>query len=130
MIQALGNSAVFDEFVVPVFITAFILCLVTVASWWILTWITPESVLERYLRPPHFCEFESFVYRHHHPTTLIRTNLFSFAIAIPFFRRFRKLGDIQKNVPLWFNIACRIYVYAMVLPFFLSVIYLASAAYW
>ncbi|MDP3270357.1 hypothetical protein [Limnobacter sp.] len=76
----------------------------------LLTWSTPASVIDRYVQPPHFSEFESLAYRYF-PTSLIRTNLFSLAIAIPFARRIRKFGDIHKDVPLWYNLACRFYVY-------------------
>ncbi|WP_275272233.1 hypothetical protein [Limnobacter sp. P1] len=76
----------------------------------LLTWITPVSVIDRYLQPPHFSEFESLAYRYF-PSSLIRTNLFSLAIAIPFARQIRKFGDIHTQVPLWFNLACRFYMY-------------------
>lgn len=77
-----------------------------------LTTFTPRSVIDRYVRPPHFTEFESVAYRHF-PSSWIRTLLFSVAISFPFFRRFRHFGPIYKNVPMWFNLACRFYVYVV-----------------
>lgn len=76
----------------------------------LLTWITPKSVIEQYVRPPHFSEFESIAYRHF-PSSYIRTLLFTVAISIPAFRKVRQFGDIHKNVPAWFNIVSRLFVY-------------------
>ena len=45
-----------------------------------LTWITPKSVIEQYVKPPYFSEFESVAYRHF-PSSYIRTMLFSMAIS-------------------------------------------------
>lgn len=78
----------------------------------LLTTFTPIPVILRYVRPPHFSKLESAVYLHF-PSSLIRTILFSAAISIPYFRRFRHLGPIDQNVPLWFNLACRFYVYVV-----------------
>lgn len=78
----------------------------------LLTTFTPRTVMERYVRPPHFTEFEALAYRHF-PSSWIRTLLFSVAISIPFFRRFRNFGPIHQNVPLWFNLACRFFVYVV-----------------
>ena len=89
-----------------------LMALIFPASWVLLTWITPKSVIDRYVRPPYFSEFEAVAYRYF-PTSLIRTNLFSLAIAIPLARRIRKFGDIHKQVPLWFNVVCRIYIYCV-----------------
>ncbi|MDP3188991.1 hypothetical protein [Limnobacter sp.] len=93
-------------------ISVLLMVLVFPTSWVLLTWVTPKSVIDRYVRPPHFSEFEAVAYRYF-PTSLIRTNLFSLAIAIPLARRIRKFGDIHKQVPLWFNVACRIYMYCV-----------------
>jgi len=41
----------------------------------LLTWLTPQSVIDRYVCPPHFSEFESVAYRYF-PTSCIRTLLF------------------------------------------------------
>lgn len=85
----------------------------------LLTWLTPEAVLNQYVRPPYFSEFESVAYRYF-PSSWIRTFLFSLAISIPFFRRIRGFGDMHKQVPLWFNIASRLFVY-VVLGYLFSV---------
>lgn len=82
------------------------------ASWVLLTWLTPKSVIDRYVRPPYFSEFEAVAYRYF-PSSLTRTMLFSMAISIPVCRRIRNFGDIQQHVPLWFNLACRFYVYGI-----------------
>jgi hypothetical protein len=82
------------------------------ASWSLLTWLTPRSVIEDYVCPPYFSEFEAVAYRYF-PTSLIRTMLFSMAISVPICRRIRNLGDLNKQVPLWFNLACRFYVYGI-----------------
>ena len=85
----------------------------------LLTWLTPKSVIDRYVCPPYFSEFESSAYRYF-PTSWIRTLLFSLAISIPIFRRIRGFGDMQKQVPLWFNVASRLFVY-VVLGYLFSV---------
>lgn len=77
-----------------------------------MTWITPKSVIEQYVRPPHFSEFEAIAYRYF-PSSWIRTLLFTFAISIPFFRRARQFGDMHKQVPCWFNVASRVFVYGV-----------------
>ena len=79
----------------------------------LLTWLTPQSVIDRYLRLPYFSEFESVAYRYF-PSSWIRTILFSMAISIPVFRRVRKFGPMHKEVPRGFNIACRLFVYVVV----------------
>jgi hypothetical protein len=79
----------------------------------LLTWLTPQAVIDRYVRPPHFSEFESVAYRYFQ-SSWIRTILFSMAISIPIFRRVRKFGPIHKEVPRNFNIACRLFVYVVV----------------
>jgi hypothetical protein len=78
----------------------------------LLTWLTPKSVIEEYVKPPHFSEFESVTYRHF-PSSYIRTILFAMAISLPVCRRIRKFGDIHKKVPAWFNMASRFYVYVV-----------------
>lgn len=78
----------------------------------LLTWLTPQSVIEQYVKPPHFSEFESIAYRHF-PSSYIRTLLFAVAISIPVFRKVRLFGDIHKNVPRWFNIVSRMFVYVV-----------------
>ncbi|HEX4842546.1 MAG TPA: hypothetical protein VFV57_02660 [Limnobacter sp.] len=93
-------------------ISVLLLVVIFPSSWILLTWITPRSVIDRYVCPPHFSEFESIAYRCF-PSSLIRTNLFGLAISVPFGRRFRKFGDIHKQVPLWFNVLCRIYFYCV-----------------
>ena len=99
-----------ESFVHFLIYSILLLVVVFPASLLLLTWITPISVIDRYVRPSYFSEFESTAYRYF-PTSLIRTNLFSLAIAIPFARRIRKFGDIHMQVPLWFNLASRFYVY-------------------
>ncbi|WP_394673258.1 hypothetical protein [Limnobacter sp.] len=79
----------------------------------LLTWLTPQSVIDRYVCPPHFSEFESVAYRYF-PTSWIRTLLFSMAISVPIFRRVRKFGPMHREVPRGFNIACRLFVYGVV----------------
>ena len=78
----------------------------------LLTWLTPQSVIDRYVCPPHFSEFESVAYRYF-PSSWIRTLLFSLAISVPIFRRVRKFGPMHKEVPHGFNIACRLFVYGV-----------------
>lgn len=78
----------------------------------LLTWLTPQSVIDQYVRPPYFSEFESVAYRYF-PSSWIRTLLFSMAISIPWFRRIRGFGDMHKQVPSGFNIACRFFVYGV-----------------
>jgi hypothetical protein len=78
----------------------------------LLTWLTPKPVIEQYVKPPHFSEFESVAYRHF-PSSYIRTLLFTMAISFPVFRKVRQFGDIHKNVPAWFNIASRLFVYVV-----------------
>lgn len=78
----------------------------------LLTWLTPQSVIDRYVCPPHFSEFESVAYRYF-PSSWIRTLLFSLAISVPIFRRVRKFGPMHKEVPRGFNIACRLFVYGV-----------------
>ena len=58
------------------------------ASIMLMTWITPQSMIDRYVRPPHFSDFEAIAYRYF-PSSWIRTLLFTFAISIPLFRRTR-----------------------------------------
>lgn len=99
-----------ESFVHFLIYSILVLVVVFPASLLCLTCITPKAVIDRYVRPPHFSEFESVAYRYF-PSSLIRTNLFSLAIAVPFARRIRKFGDIHKQVPLWFNLACRFYTY-------------------
>lgn len=101
-----------EFFIQTFFMSILLMAVVLPSSWALLTWVTPKSVIEQYVRPPHFSEFESVAYRYY-PTSLIRTLLFSMTISVPFFRRVRKFGDMQKNVPLWFNIACRFFVYGV-----------------
>ena len=79
----------------------------------LLTWLTPQSVIDRYVCPPHFSEFESVAYRYF-PSSWIRTLLFSLAISVPIFRRVRKFGPMHKEVPRGFNIACRLFVYGVI----------------
>lgn len=93
-------------------INILLMALIFPASWLLLTWITPKSVIDRYVCPPYFSEFESVAY-HYFPSSLIRSNLFSLAIAVPIARRIRKFGDIHKHVPMWFNVVCRIYIYCV-----------------
>ena len=78
----------------------------------LLTWLTPQSVIDRYVCPPYFSEFESVAYRYF-PSSWIRTLLFSLAISVPIFRRVRKFGPMHKEVPRGFNIACRLFVYGV-----------------
>lgn len=78
----------------------------------LMTCITPASVIDEYVRPPHFSEFESIAYRYF-PSSFIRTLLFTMAISVPWFRRVRNFGQMNENVPLWFNIASRIFVYGV-----------------
>jgi hypothetical protein len=78
----------------------------------LLTWLTPKSVIDQFVRPPHFSEFESIAYRYF-PSSYIRTLLFTMAISIRVFRKVRQFGDIHKQVPAWFNIASRIFVYVV-----------------
>jgi hypothetical protein len=78
----------------------------------LLTWLTPQSVIDRYVCPPHFSEFESVAYRYF-PSSWIRTLLFSLAISVPIFRRVRKFGPMHKEVPRGFNIACRLFAYGV-----------------
>lgn len=77
-----------------------------------LTLAIPKDLLDRYLCPPHFSLFESRAYSCF-PSNFTLTNILCFAIAFPFYRRFRSLDDINKNVPSWFNIASRFYVYVI-----------------
>ena len=79
----------------------------------LLTWLTPKAVIERFVRPPYFSEFEALAYRYF-PSSWIRTLLFSFVISIPFLRKIRGLGDMHLHVPLWFNYACRLFVYGVI----------------
>jgi hypothetical protein len=101
-----------DTFAHLLIINILLMAVVFPVSWILLTWITPKSVIDRYVCPPYFSEFESIAYRYF-PSSLIRTNLFSVAIAIPVARRIRKFGDIHKQVPMWFNVVSRIYVYCI-----------------
>lgn len=104
MIDFLLHFFAFSLVVIPVLLPT---------SLWLLTWLTPKTVIDRYVRPPHFSEFESAAYRYF-PSSWIRTILFSMAISIPIFRRVRKFGPIHKEVPRNFNIACRLFVYVVV----------------
>ncbi len=101
-----------DIFFHILFISVVYMGLLLPASWSLLTWLTPRSVIEDYVCPPYFSEFEAVAYRYF-PTSLIRTMLFSMAISVPICRRIRNLGDLNKQVPLWFNLACRFYVYGI-----------------
>lgn len=76
----------------------------------LLTWLTPQDVLNRYLSPPYFSEFECLAYRYF-PSSWVRTLLFSLAISIPVFRRVRGFGSMHLHVPIWFNVASRLFVY-------------------
>lgn len=94
------------------FLSILFMALLLPVSWVLLTWLTPKSVIKEYVCPPYFSEFEAVAYRYF-PSSLTRTMLFSMAISIPVCRRIRKFGDIQQHVPLWFNLACRFYVYGI-----------------
>ncbi|WP_334118963.1 hypothetical protein [Limnobacter sp.] len=76
----------------------------------LMTWVTPQSVIDRYVRTPHFSEFEAVAYRYF-PSSWIRTLLFTMAIAVPVCRKIRQFGNIHKNVPVWFNVTSRVFVY-------------------
>lgn len=89
-----------------------IMAVVFPASWLFLTILTPKAVISKYIAPPYFTEFESIAYNYF-PSTLTRTNLICLAVAFPIARKIRSFGDINKNVPLWFNLACRVYVYVV-----------------
>lgn len=95
----IGFSIVIIPFLLPLSLT-------------LLTWLTPQSVIDQYVRPPYFSEFESAAYRYF-PSSWIRTLLFSLAISIPVFRRVRGFGDMHNQVPLRFNISCRLFVYVV-----------------
>lgn len=94
------------------FIMKSILVMIFVLPFWLvfLTYTMPKKVIDRYLCPPHFSIYESKVYTCF-PSNLSFANILCFAIAIPFARRFRFLENINKEVPVWFNIASRFYVY-------------------
>lgn len=101
-----------DLFIHILFASILLMAVLLPASWVLLTWITPRSVIDRYVSPPYFSEFEAIAYQYF-PISLIRTMLFSMAISVPVCRRIRKFGDMHKHVPLWFNLACRFYVYGI-----------------
>lgn len=89
-----------------------VLVILLPASMILMTCLTPRSVIDQYVRPPHFSKFESVAYRYF-PSSFIRTLLFTMAISVPWCRKIRGFGPINKNVPFWFNIASRIFVYGV-----------------
>lgn len=78
----------------------------------ILHFLVPETLLEKYFRPPHFGEFERHLFTGI-PYAPMRTIMFMWVIVYPRVGRKRKLTEMYKDAPRWFRSASKIGIYGV-----------------
>ena len=109
------------------FLIFFLICL-TGFLWMPITWLllsifTPQKLLDKYFKEPHFTLTET-VMMAQFPGFLFRTVIFGWAILTPKLGRKRKIWNVKYYMPCWYYIALTIYMLAALFTFLSIVILL------
>ena len=78
-------------------------------SWLVMRFITPQKLLSRYFREPHFTPTE-LIFFAQYPGSMIRAMIFVWACVKPHWTRKRKLDDMLEHAPAWYVMTAKIYV--------------------
>jgi len=97
-----------------VFLTTFWLCIILIlwmpAAWLLMRFLTPKKLIGKYFKKPHFTSAELALFSHF-PGTLIRTGIFMNLCVFPRFGGKRQMLDIRENVPQWYIVSARCFVF-------------------
>ncbi|MGH1486886.1 MAG: hypothetical protein ACRBCI_11740 [Cellvibrionaceae bacterium] len=78
-------------------------------TWLLLSIFTPQKLLEKYFKEPHFTLSET-VLMAQFPGFLIRTAIFGWAILAPKLGKKRQIWNIKKFMPTWYFILLTLYM--------------------
>ncbi|MGH1486885.1 MAG: hypothetical protein ACRBCI_11735 [Cellvibrionaceae bacterium] len=96
-----------------VFLIFFGACLFSIL-WLPITWVllsvfTPKRLLEKYFKEPHFTQTETVMMREF-PGFLLRTGIFGWLLLFPKLDNKRKIKDIDKHIPRWYNFFLKFFI--------------------
>jgi hypothetical protein len=83
----------------------------------IMHFLTPKTIVHKYFKPPHFREFECALFTGI-PYAPMRTVMFIGVTAYPRLGRKRKLTQVYKLAPRWYQIASKIFIYWVIIAAF------------
>ncbi|OMH32081.1 hypothetical protein BGP75_15345 [Motiliproteus sp. MSK22-1] len=76
-------------------------------TWLLLSIFTPNSLLDKYFKEPHFTLTETYMMRGW-PGFLMRTAIFGWSLILPSLGKKRQIKETWKYMPLWYVIALNI----------------------
>jgi len=79
----------------------------------VMHFLMPRKALEKYFKPPYFRQFECELFSGI-PYSPIRTVMFMGVFAFPGMGKKRKLTEAYKMAPMWYRIASKILVIAII----------------
>ncbi len=79
-------------------------------AWLLMRFITPKALIEQYFKKPHFTSAELALFSHF-PGSLMRTMIFAGLCTHPHRGKKRQIIGIRDNVPNWYVIASKCFVF-------------------
>jgi len=89
-------------------------------TWWLMGFITPKRLVERYFKAPHFSRAE-LSFMSFFPGNMMRTGIFMASTFQERYRRGRKLSDYLKYTPRWYVNISKWFVILSIAHFFLMI---------
>lgn len=90
------------------------------ASWLLLSIFTPQILLEKYFKEPHFTLTETILMAQF-PGFLLRTAIFGWLLVLPKLDKKRKIKEVERYMPLWYAIALKLFTIITMTILFLFV---------
>jgi hypothetical protein len=103
----------------------FIFIPIVLLSILIMHFLMPKQVLERYLKPPYFREFECLFFTGI-PYAPIRTVMFMRAIAYPGSGKKRGITEAHLLVPKWYRLISKVLIISALTGFILMIIFMVG----
>ena len=83
-------------------------------AWILMRFLTPRVLVEQYFKQPHFTPAELTLFAHF-PGTLMRTGIFMNLCVWPSKGKRRQMTELANNVPAWYVVASKCFVYPTLL---------------
>ncbi len=98
-------------------------------TWFLLTFLLPRSLVDRYFCAPHFNQGELTVLSAF-PGSVMRTGIFAWLVAFPSLDRRRGMRDIRNYTPRWFVNVARCFCVVAAGQGFVAIVLLVCLALW
>lgn len=92
----------------------FLALIVVLALILVMHFLMPKRALQQYFKPPYFRPGECALFTGV-PYSPIRTVMFMTVFAFPSAGKKRKLNDAYKMAPVWYRVASKILIFALVI---------------